>query len=94
MVHFLSFCLQLHLTDFLFQRERGSVEFGAPVQEKGESGSLWVEIFIHLADLVRDRRPAIRKSAGQTLFNTIECHSAQFHPETWSELLWTVSVLP
>ncbi|KAM3180976.1 hypothetical protein ACTXT7_015252, partial [Hymenolepis weldensis] len=82
--------LKLHLTDFLFQRERGSVEFGASVQEKGEAGSLWVEIFIHLADLVRDRRPAIRKSAGQTLFNTIECHSAQFHPETWSELLWTV----
>nr|CUU98312.1 hypothetical transcript [Hymenolepis microstoma] len=82
--------LLLHLTDFLFQCERVAEEFRTPVKEKSEAGNLWIGIFIHLADLVRDRRPAVRKSAGQTLFNAIECHSAQFLPETWSELLWTV----
>ncbi|KAM7540809.1 hypothetical protein Aperf_G00000030202 [Anoplocephala perfoliata] len=81
----------LHLTDFLFQRERGAVESSvAGRKEDGEAGGLWVSVFIHLANLVRDRRPAVRKSAGQTLFNAIECHSAQFRSETWSQLLWTV----
>ncbi len=51
---------------------------------------LWIEVFCHLSALVRDRRPAVRKSAGQTLFNAIECHSGQFVQATWFELLWTV----
>ncbi|VDK21266.1 unnamed protein product [Taenia asiatica] len=74
----------LHLTDFLFQRERSTPE------EAGQIEPLWVTVFCHLSTLVRDRRPAIRKSAGQTLFNAIECHSAQFVQDTWFELLWTV----
>ncbi|KAL5966597.1 hypothetical protein TSMEX_005675 [Taenia solium] len=73
----------LHLTDFLFQRERSTPE------EAGQIEPLWVTVFCHLSTLVRDRRPAIRKSAGQTLFNAIECHSAQFVQDTWFELLWT-----
>ncbi|VDD74687.1 unnamed protein product [Mesocestoides corti] len=74
----------LHLTDFLFQRERSTEE------EKKIIEPLWVEVFCHLSALVRDRRPAVRKSAGQTLFNAIECHSGQFVQTTWAELLWTV----
>ncbi|KAL5113058.1 hypothetical protein TcWFU_010146 [Taenia crassiceps] len=74
----------LHLTDFLFQRERSTPE------EAGKIEPLWVTVFRHLSTLVRDRRPAMRKSAGQTLFNAIECHSAQFVQDTWFELLWTV----
>ncbi|CDS40592.1 conserved hypothetical protein [Echinococcus multilocularis] len=74
----------LHLTDFLFQRERSTPEEARQIEP------LWVTVFRHFSTLVRDRRPAMRKSAGQTLFNAIECHSAQFVQDTWFELLWTV----
>ncbi|KAH9286611.1 Protein MON2 -like protein [Echinococcus granulosus] len=74
----------LHLTDFLFQRERSTPEEARQIEP------LWVTVFRHFSTLVRDRRPAMRKSASQTLFNAIECHSAQFVQDTWFELLWTV----
>ncbi|VDM16781.1 unnamed protein product [Hydatigera taeniaeformis] len=74
----------LHLTDFLFQRERSTSEEARQIEQ------LWVTVFRHLSALVRDRRPAMRKSAGQTLFNAVECHSAKFVEDTWFELLWTV----
>ncbi|KAL7062852.1 hypothetical protein AAHC03_01029 [Spirometra sp. Aus1] len=75
--------LQLHLADFLFQREAGS-------DEASKTEALWVEVFCCLSDLCQDRRPAVRKSAGQTLFNAVECHSSQFVDSTWCDLLWTV----
>uniref|UniRef100_A0A0X3PWG4 Protein MON2 homolog n=1 Tax=Schistocephalus solidus TaxID=70667 RepID=A0A0X3PWG4_SCHSO len=73
----------LHLADFLFQREAGS-------DEASKIEALWVEVFCCLSDLCQDRRPAVRKSAGQTLFNAVECHSSQFVDSTWCDLLWTV----
>ncbi|VDP88760.1 unnamed protein product [Echinostoma caproni] len=51
---------------------------------------LWISIFCHLADLCLDRRPAIRKSACQTLFNTVECHGSRFDSTTWSAMFWKV----
>ncbi|BHF59703.1 Endocytosis and vacuole integrity protein [Sparganum proliferum] len=73
----------LHLADFLFQREAGT-------DEASKTEALWVEVFCCLSDLCQDRRPAVRKSAGQTLFNAVECHSSQFVDSTWCDLLWTV----
>ncbi|CAH8498673.1 unnamed protein product [Heterobilharzia americana] len=77
----------LHLADFFM--EQRSIPLSLP-----DSGSstmdlkdLWICVFHKLADLCLDRRPAIRKSACQTLFNTIECHSDRFDEDTWSSLL-------
>ncbi|TGZ74464.1 hypothetical protein CRM22_000934 [Opisthorchis felineus] len=79
----------LHLADYLLQLD------GLPETKIGQVGlslhDLWIDIFCKLADLCLDRRPAIRKSACQTLFNTVECHSARrFDEATWSALFWKV----
>ncbi|KER22908.1 hypothetical protein T265_09082 [Opisthorchis viverrini] len=79
----------LHLADYLLQLD------GLPETKIGQGGlslhDLWIDIFCKLADLCLDRRPAIRKSACQTLFNTVECHSARrFDEATWSALFWKV----
>lgn len=41
-------------------------------------------------DLCVDSRPAVRKSAGQTLFSTIAAHGALLHNQTWQAVLWQV----
>ena len=41
-------------------------------------------------DLCVDSRPAVRKSAGQTLFSTISAHGGLLHQPTWQAVLWQV----
>jgi hypothetical protein len=41
-------------------------------------------------DLCVDPRPAVRKSAGQTLFSTISAHGSLLHQPTWQAVLWQV----
>ncbi|KAA3680783.1 uncharacterized protein DEA37_0007614 [Paragonimus westermani] len=79
----------LHLADHVFQLEQYPSELGQAVSMS--LPELWIEIFRKLAELCLDRRPAIRKSACQTLFNTVECHAARrFTKATWSDLFWQV----
>ena len=47
-------------------------------------------LFVKLADLCCDDRPAVRKSAGQTLFGTINVHSASIDVNFWHTVVWTV----
>ena len=51
---------------------------------------LWMCLYARLGDLCVDSRPAVRKSAGQTLFSTIAAHGALLHNETWQAVLWQV----
>lgn len=37
-----------------------------------------------------DSRPAVRKSASQTLFSTISAHGSLLHQPTWQAVLWQV----
>ena len=37
-----------------------------------------------------DQRPAVRKSAGQTLFSTVSAHGGLLQQETWKKVLWQV----
>lgn len=37
-----------------------------------------------------DKRPAVRKSAGQTLFSTISAHGVLLCERTWQPVLWQV----
>lgn len=43
-----------------------------------------------IGELCVDSRPAVRKSAGQTLFSTISAHGSLLNPPTWQALVWQV----
>lgn len=95
--HFLSLrcgmlLFQLHLADFFVEQKNIPLVVSDSINSSIDLKELWICVFHKLADLCLDRRPAIRKSACQTLFNTIECHSEQFDEDTWSNLLWKVSL--
>ncbi|ESO95637.1 hypothetical protein LOTGIDRAFT_188347 [Lottia gigantea] len=47
-------------------------------------------LFSKLGELCVDSRPAVRKSAGQTLFSTISAHGSLLQKSTWSKVLWQV----
>ena len=47
-------------------------------------------LFVRLADLCCDERPPVRKSAAQTLFGTINVHSASMDVKFWHTVIWTV----
>ncbi|XP_053377564.1 protein MON2 homolog isoform X3 [Mercenaria mercenaria] len=51
---------------------------------------LWMCLFTRLGDLCVDARPAVRKSAGQTLFSTISAHGGLLKQESWKKVLWKV----
>ncbi|CAH8518557.1 unnamed protein product [Schistosoma margrebowiei] len=80
----------LHLADFFVEQKNIPLVVSDSINSSIDLKELWICVFHKLADLCLDRRPAIRKSACQTLFNTIECHSEQFDEDTWSTLLWKI----
>lgn len=51
---------------------------------------LWMCLYARLGELCVDPRPAVRKSAGQTLFSTITAHGNLLNPPTWQAILWQV----
>ncbi|XP_076680403.1 mon2 homolog, regulator of endosome-to-Golgi trafficking isoform X1 [Andrena cerasifolii] len=51
---------------------------------------LWMCLYARLGDLCVDPRPAVRKSASQTLFSTISAHGSLLHQPTWQAVLWQV----
>ncbi|XP_015915930.1 protein MON2 homolog isoform X2 [Parasteatoda tepidariorum] len=51
---------------------------------------LWLSLFCRLGDLCVDSRPAVRKSAGQTLFSTLSAHGSLLQQTTWQVVLWQV----
>lgn len=52
--------------------------------------SLWMVLYTRLGDLCVDQRPAVRKSAGQTLFSMIAAHGSLLQQQTWHTVLWKV----
>ncbi|XP_047104332.1 protein MON2 homolog [Schistocerca piceifrons] len=51
---------------------------------------LWMCLYSRLGDLCVDSRPAVRKSAGQTLFSTISAHGGLLSQITWQSIVWQV----
>ncbi|KAL7044610.1 hypothetical protein ACKWTF_002001 [Chironomus riparius] len=51
---------------------------------------LWMVLYARLGDLCVDPRPAVRKSAGQTLFSTITAHGNLLNHPTWQAVMWQV----
>uniref|UniRef100_T2MA63 Protein MON2 homolog n=1 Tax=Hydra vulgaris TaxID=6087 RepID=T2MA63_HYDVU len=52
--------------------------------------SAWMSLYSKLGELCVDPRPAVRKSAGQTLFSTISAHGGLLENATWYSVLWKV----
>uniref|UniRef100_A0A8C1ISH2 Protein MON2 homolog n=1 Tax=Cyprinus carpio TaxID=7962 RepID=A0A8C1ISH2_CYPCA len=51
---------------------------------------LWLCLYAKLGELCVDPRPAVRKSAGQTMFSTIAAHGTLLQPPTWNIVVWKV----
>ncbi|XP_053575217.1 LOW QUALITY PROTEIN: protein MON2 homolog [Bombina bombina] len=51
---------------------------------------LWLCLYAKLGELCVDPRPAVRKSAGQTLFSTIGAHGTLLQHATWHTVIWKV----
>ena len=52
--------------------------------------ALWMGLYIKQGQLCVDQRPAVRKSAGQTLFSTISAHGGLLQTGTWKKVVWQV----
>jgi len=78
--------------------ERTSKAGAAVLPDRGPSSddcmpafdALWMDLYGRLSDLCVDQRPAVRKSAGQTLFSMIAAHGALLKKSSWQTMLWKV----
>lgn len=55
--------------------------------------SLWMSLYLRLGDLCVDIRPAVRKSAGQTLFSMVAAHGSLLTSAAWQNIVWKVIFL-
>ncbi|KAG1680890.1 Protein MON2 [Nymphon striatum] len=62
----------------------------SPSQNISKFDELWMSLFAKFSDLCVDPRPAVRKSAGQTLFSTVTAHGAVLDTSIWHAVLWKV----
>lgn len=82
--------------------EREEAALQKQAQEKGETlnrpfhpappfDCLWLCLYAKLGELCVDPRPAVRKSAGQTMFSTIAAHGTLLQQPTWHIVVWKVA---
>lgn len=93
--------MQWNIADFLYQNRTRILENLTPdisvfpdfpgVSEIPQFDRLWLGIYQRLGELCIDERPAVRKSAGQTLFSTISAHSAILNCFSWDSVMWQVN---
>uniref|UniRef100_A0A0N5A8N7 Protein MON2 homolog n=1 Tax=Syphacia muris TaxID=451379 RepID=A0A0N5A8N7_9BILA len=55
-----------------------------------ESDRIWLVLYNCLSELCVDARPPVRKSACQTLLQTINAHGRALKPTTWKHMLWKI----
>ncbi|XP_056454243.1 protein MON2 homolog isoform X1 [Gadus chalcogrammus] len=70
-------------------RERGET-LNRPFHPAPPFDCLWLCLYAKLGELCVDLRPAVRKSAGQTLFSTIAAHGTLLQQATWHVVVWKV----
>ncbi|XP_037044984.1 protein MON2 homolog isoform X3 [Bradysia coprophila] len=81
--------LMWNISDFFNQNQEKLPDFPGTLNMP-QFDKLWMCLFARLGDLCGDPRPAVRKSAGQTLFSTISAHGNLLNPPTWQAVLWQV----
>ena len=101
-VHFLFLFFlptQWNISDHFYQNrvritdELNAVEKELPWRQPDTPAfdALWMCVYARLGDLCVDSRPAVRKSAGQTLFSMLGAHGNLLQKQTWHNVLWAVS---
>ncbi|XP_041441007.1 protein MON2 homolog isoform X1 [Xenopus laevis] len=83
---------ELNLEEDLLQKqakEKGII-LNRPFHPAPPFDCLWLCLYAKLGELCVDIRPAVRKSAGQTLFSTIGAHGTLLQHATWHTVIWKV----
>ncbi|VDO73660.1 unnamed protein product [Heligmosomoides polygyrus] len=70
------------ISDFVFRR---SEVVGANASEK-----VWLVLYTCLSELCVDVRPSVRKSACQTLLQTVASHGHALRVSTWNHMIWQI----
>lgn len=70
-------------------QEKGEI-LNRPFHPAPPFDCLWLCLYAKLGELCVDPRPAVRKSAGQTLFSTIAAHGTLLQQQTWHIVVWKV----
>ncbi|CAF0712027.1 unnamed protein product [Brachionus calyciflorus] len=79
-----------NISDFMFQRS-DELNKDLKLSESDSIESIWMVLYSRLGNLCVDPRPAVRKSACQTLFCTISSHGSVLNVDLhWKDLVWTV----
>ena len=83
---------QWNISDYFYQQR---AKISADIVKDADpsltsSDQLWMCLYSKFGELCVDSRPAVRKSAGQTLFSTIAAHGDLLQLTTWKPLLWKV----
>ncbi|TMS38446.1 hypothetical protein L596_005171 [Steinernema carpocapsae] len=55
-----------------------------------ESETMWLVLYNCLSELCVDGRPPVRKSACQTLLQTVSAHGSALSTQTWRHVMWKV----
>ncbi|KAM4676141.1 LOW QUALITY PROTEIN: protein MON2 homolog [Discoglossus pictus] len=77
--------------DFLQkQAQEKGLPLNRPFHPAPPFDCLWLCLYAKLGELCVDPRPAVRKSAGQTLFSTIGAHGTLLQHATWHTVIWKV----
>lgn len=90
-----------NIADFLFQNQESLRASLNTSDEKAASTKpvyqqlpafecLWMSLFVRLGELCTDPRPAVRKSASQTLFAALNTHGSVLEVDTWQLVLYRV----
>ncbi|KAG8439512.1 hypothetical protein GDO86_005639 [Hymenochirus boettgeri] len=83
---------ELNLEEDVLQqqaKEKG-IALNRPFHPAPPFDCLWLCLYSKLGELCVDARPAVRKSAGQTLFSTIGAHGTLLQHATWHTVIWKV----
>lgn len=86
-----------NISDFMFQKSEDlnkelKIQLGNEEFDKIDSiEAVWMVLYSRLGQLCVDPRPAVRKSACQTLFCTISSHGSVLNVDVhWKDLVWCV----
>uniref|UniRef100_F1KQN5 Monensin-resistant 2 n=1 Tax=Ascaris suum TaxID=6253 RepID=F1KQN5_ASCSU len=70
------------ISDFVYRK--------SPKLSDEESETIWLVLYNCLSELCVDPRPPVRKSACQTLLQTIAAHGLALKANTWKHMIWKI----
>lgn len=62
-------------------------------ERKANIDNIWLVLYTCLSELCVDNRPPVRKSACDTLLQTVAAHGHALNTDVWAQMIWKVSVV-